>query len=583
MERERERYKSQVWSKFAEAVNKENDEYEGYVMCLQCDALYKYDSYKTGTSNLSRHVCGVGRQTAVAGQSEPITSHIMADATKVSSSVKSELVNSFVDMCCTDLRPFGIVSGEGFKRVAQSLINIGARYGSVNANMILPNRQTACDRAKQKAKTEKEKLSRDINKALENGIAITMDMWTDDYNKGANTVASLPIWRINARVIATVEFNASLPKTAENLAEQMNRELQEFGIPIELVPNTVFVSDQGANIKAALWHDHWIPCTVPVLNTALKHTFDAKTMPEEMKDVVCVIKNCKNLVRCLKKTWSHCKFTTCSNTRSARLTGIAKQQMMESVRKQFNEIRQLLEDGDQLEGMNGIQLNVLKMLTDFLSLFKQASEEIKGDKHPTIDMVLLWFYRLKKHCDSNYGDPEYLSHKRAHVVRLLKEKLVITSTHNVSLRVESTRHFETCHQCQSLVTRLRPLLVTLRVEKTVSKEFLNMKQLRTDNSPNGKMKSKTVVKMGSSDTKICGFQVTSATKISPDFWKNQETAFPQLSRLARMVLCIPASSATSKHNFSSAGRVIESRRNRLNPETVGSTLFLHSAAKSHQP
>ena len=64
------------------------------------------------------------------------------------------------------------------------------------------------------------------------------------------------------------------------------------------------------------------------------------------------------------------------------------------------------------------------------------------------------------------------------------------------------------------------------------------------------------------------------------FWKDQRFTFPFLSMLARSVLCVPASSASSERAFSSAGRVLEARRNRLNPGTVDSILFLHSAARS---
>ena len=65
-----------------------------------------------------------------------------------------------------------------------------------------------------------------------------------------------------------------------------------------------------------------------------------------------------------------------------------------------------------------------------------------------------------------------------------------------------------------------------------------------------------------------------------EFWQDQRLTFPLLSMLARAVLCVPASSASSERNFSSAGRVLEARRNRLNPGTVDSILFLHSAALS---
>lgn len=64
------------------------------------------------------------------------------------------------------------------------------------------------------------------------------------------------------------------------------------------------------------------------------------------------------------------------------------------------------------------------------------------------------------------------------------------------------------------------------------------------------------------------------------FWERQAPTFPRLRALARRILCVPASSAASERTFSSAGHVIEARRNHLNPETVDSIPFLHSARKA---
>ncbi|KAH6926093.1 hypothetical protein HPB50_014231 [Hyalomma asiaticum] len=40
------------------------------------------------------------------------------------------------------MRPFNVVSGSGFAKVAQELINIGARHGSIEIQDILPHRTT---------------------------------------------------------------------------------------------------------------------------------------------------------------------------------------------------------------------------------------------------------------------------------------------------------------------------------------------------------------------------------------------------------------------------------------------------------
>jgi len=61
-----------------------------------------------------------------------------------------------------------------------------------------------------------------------------------------------------------------------------------------------------------------------------------------------------------------------------------------------------------------------------------------------------------------------------------------------------------------------------------------------------------------------------------EFWKNQKHIFPLLSILAKQILAIPASSASSERSFSVAGRVIEERRSCLGGNTVDGILFLNN-------
>jgi len=61
-----------------------------------------------------------------------------------------------------------------------------------------------------------------------------------------------------------------------------------------------------------------------------------------------------------------------------------------------------------------------------------------------------------------------------------------------------------------------------------------------------------------------------------NFWKEHQITYPKVSKLARWVLSIPASSASSERVFSCAGRVFEERRTRLSAESLDATVFLHS-------
>ena len=61
------------------------------------------------------------------------------------------------------------------------------------------------------------------------------------------------------------------------------------------------------------------------------------------------------------------------------------------------------------------------------------------------------------------------------------------------------------------------------------------------------------------------------------WWKLNETMLPLLSKVARRILNIPATSASSERTFSTAGLVISQKRQRLSPETASAIVHLNGA------
>lgn len=63
------------------------------------------------------------------------------------------------------------------------------------------------------------------------------------------------------------------------------------------------------------------------------------------------------------------------------------------------------------------------------------------------------------------------------------------------------------------------------------------------------------------------------------WWRDHSEEFPGLSRIARDILCVMATSAASERNFSTAGYVINERRTCLTSESVDSILLVNSYLK----
>ena len=77
-------------------------------------------------------------------------------------------------------------------------------------------------------------------------------------------------------------------------------------------------------------------------------------------------------------------------------------------------------------------MEVLKEIGSFLSVFTAASDDLEGDRYPTINKVLLWFSKLKSHCAPKSTDPEYMKHIRSRAGELLREKFKISLKHKIA-------------------------------------------------------------------------------------------------------------------------------------------------------
>lgn len=59
------------------------------------------------------------------------------------------------------------------------------------------------------------------------------------------------------------------------------------------------------------------------------------------------------------------------------------------------------------------------------------------------------------------------------------------------------------------------------------------------------------------------------------FWREEETQFPLMAAVAKVLLCKPATSAASESAFSVAGALLSKRRATIDPLRARKILFVH--------
>jgi len=86
------------------------------------------------------------------------------------------MADDIVAMCATDIRPFSIVDGHGFRNVAEKLIAVGAQYGNVPIADVLPCSTTVSTHLETVVAARKEVLREKL--LLASNFGITADGWT---------------------------------------------------------------------------------------------------------------------------------------------------------------------------------------------------------------------------------------------------------------------------------------------------------------------------------------------------------------------------------------------------------------------
>jgi len=159
-------------------------------------------------------------------------------------------------MCAVDLGPFNIVNGAGFKNLAQSLIDVGAKYGDVKAEGVLPHASTVSRKTSVVADKVTSKFLPETKDAMRNGrCSLDAKMWSDKYSKTAYLTTTAQYvtenYELKSLVLFTADFPADEAKTGANIEKHSKLALEKLGRTQEEVAEVPHVTDEGSSLKVA--------------------------------------------------------------------------------------------------------------------------------------------------------------------------------------------------------------------------------------------------------------------------------------------------------------------------------------------
>lgn len=560
--------RADCWKKFGYPVF-QNDQLTDFVVCKDCFTVYSYDS-KQGNKTMINHVC---KSTLKCADTKKQSILQFNKKKQLSTAACKKINESVVKFAAQDMRPIFMVRGEGFLQFAQTLVDIAAVHGRFDVHSVIAHRTTLITTHLNEIYVRQmDEVTTLMDKC--DAISHTLDIWIEKYsNKSYASLSCLfvtPDFNYKKVLYSTKAFYYA-SKTKANMEKWYSE-----NIPL---PNKYhYVTTDNCSNNNCL--PDRISCSAHCLNLIVQDMVEKN----EAYEVHELIKHAKSLVQWAKRTTLNAKLSTtlkqcCPVRWNSCLT------MLESIKKVWDELARELAASGHLQHLEPINKDLLDEAIELLNIFREATNDLETDCRPTLHRVLYWIWKTTRHLQPSTKSDAI---EKVKVIGLesLKKKWVdrLDPLHFSAILLDPRAKNSGCisqEQREIGLVAIRRHLCDFEMNINTGEPEAVIVRDTSLTPEEDDFYGSSAAQPPMTPTELQKYlnQPLAPRDTHPlDWWKENNSTFPVLSRVARVLLSIPASSATSERAFSAAGYIINKRRVRLHHENVDKLLFIRSAA-----
>lgn len=486
-----------------------------------------------------------------------------------------------------DRKSYCSVESEAFKEMMLA----------ANPTMILPSRASVSsaiiNRTTQIQSMVKDKL------AEASSIALTFDMWTSSHGHGYGGLQAHFFNQAGTLETVTLEFKRVLyPHDGPAINNFLETSVKSFGIEKKIIAIT---TDSASNNMAAIelldisleldlnfkFGFAHFRCVSHILNLAVNKSLDIlKPLVLSVRTFVLSIRSSPKRTEKFDSLQQevHQEKLNSAVGLAAAAHNFNTLQLIEDVPTRWNSTYRMLERAHRLresidmallvmadlKDHNQINWELVKQLVDFLEPFNEMTEDLSGEKYPTLPLVNAYIPALIEHLkENNFTHPEINDAATAALKKL----------------EDYGKHLD--QPVASIATMLDPRFKLEPIDAAVRTHAQNALERCIDRTsePTRACPSTSRFKRIWSEPAPDEITAYLGTKPEPKgcdvalYWKTNETNYPNLAKLAHTLLNIQATSVACERIFSRAGLVDSHLRSQLSDESFRSNMLLNSWLK----
>ncbi|CAF0832632.1 unnamed protein product [Adineta steineri] len=286
----------------------------GWAICRYCCAAFRTHSKldnkgkrkNHGLTSCTKHLeqCSIRKKemAAIAKEnssfhpitpnSQPSVSQFLVNKKKIAPCWSKKLKEAEAKFVVGGMHSFKSVEHSGLLNLAQTCVDLGARFGKIDIHDIWYGRKSIKDECYNRFILYKNEMVKEMKKyAMNRTLSATTDLWRDDaigrYYLDFTVFWIDHAWKLHHALLRCKHFQEQ-SKTAINLWDEIESIFNEFYL---ILGDTPITTDEGANIKASLKDEIRLPCMAHRSSTTLETAWEAtRTVCAEFNHLInCVL------------------------------------------------------------------------------------------------------------------------------------------------------------------------------------------------------------------------------------------------------------------------------------------------------
>ncbi|XP_047556275.1 zinc finger protein 618 isoform X16 [Lutra lutra] len=486
---------------------------------------------------------------------------------------RQNIAERLLRVMCADLGALSVVSGKEFLKLAQTLVDSGARYGAFSVTEILGNFNTL---ALKHLPRMYNQVKVKVTCALGSNACLGIGVTCHSQSVGPDSCYILTAYQAEGNHIKSYVLGvkgADIRDSGDLVHHWVQNVLSEF-VMSEI--RTVYVTDCRVSASAFSKAGMCLRCSACALNSVVQSVLSKRTLQaRSMHEVIELLNVCEDLAGSTglaKETFGSLEETSpppCWNSVTDSLL---------LVHERYEQICEFYSRAKKMNLIQSLNKHLLSNLAAILTPVKQAVIELSNESQPTLQLVLPTYVRLEKLFTAKANDAGTVS-KLCHLfLEALKENFKVHPAHKVAMILDPQQKLRPVppYQHEEIIGKVCELINEVKESWAEEADFEP-----TAKKPRSAAGEHPVAqeddRLGKNE--VYDYLQEPLFQATPDlfqYWSCVTQKHTKLAKLAFWLLAVPAVGARSGCVNMCEQALLIKRRRLLSPEDMNKLMFLKS-------